>query len=179
MPATTTTNSVVSNLVTMDELHNSMERFWEIEEDKSTPNYSPDETKCEEHFLKWTSRDKTGRYMVRLPRTDSAIKLSDNEKTALHRFFLLEKRLARDPKLDNRYKEFMKECIHLGHMTPISERQKGTSGYYLPHHPVVREDSATTKVRVVFDASCKSQSGISLNDTLLVQLSKKTCVRLS
>ena len=28
-----------------------------------------------------------------------------------------------------------------------------TAGYYLPHHAVVREDSATTKTRVVFNAS--------------------------
>ncbi|XP_052565872.1 uncharacterized protein LOC128093372 [Culex pipiens pallens] len=38
---------------------------------------------------------------------------------------------------------------------------------YLPHHPVVREASTTTKVRVVFDASCKTSSGVSLNEVLL------------
>ncbi|XP_055523128.1 uncharacterized protein LOC129717289 [Wyeomyia smithii] len=37
---------------------------------------------------------------------------------------------------------------------------------YLPHHPVVKESSTTTKGRVVFDASCWTASGISLNDGL-------------
>lgn len=44
----------------------------------------------------------------------------------------------------------------------------GSIKYYLPHHGVVRESSTTTKLRVVFDASCKTANGINLNDTLLV-----------
>ena len=39
--------------------------------------------------------------------------------------------------------------------------------YYLPMHGVVKEASTTTKLRVVFDASARSSSGISLNDQLL------------
>ncbi|XP_062535430.1 uncharacterized protein LOC134204669 [Armigeres subalbatus] len=40
--------------------------------------------------------------------------------------------------------------------------------YYLPHHCVVRPDSTTTKLRVVFDASCSTDTGVSLNDALMV-----------
>lgn len=36
---------------------------------------------------------------------------------------------------------------------------------YLPHHPVF-EGSTTLKTRVVFDASTKTDKGISLNDSL-------------
>ena len=39
---------------------------------------------------------------------------------------------------------------------------------YLPHHPVVRTTALTTKVRVVFDASCKTANGRSLNEEMLV-----------
>lgn len=38
--------------------------------------------------------------------------------------------------------------------------------YYLPHHCVIKETS-TTRLRVVFDASSQTTSGISLNDALL------------
>jgi hypothetical protein len=41
-------------------------------------------------------------------------------------------------------------------------------GCYLPRHPVIRADSVTTKVRVVFDASARPSSGKSLNDLLMI-----------
>jgi hypothetical protein len=37
--------------------------------------------------------------------------------------------------------------------------------HYLPHHAVIRKDKSTTKLRIVYDASCNS-TGPSLNDCL-------------
>ena len=37
---------------------------------------------------------------------------------------------------------------------------------YLPHHPVVRESSLTTKVRPVSDASATGTNKVSLNDCM-------------
>lgn len=38
--------------------------------------------------------------------------------------------------------------------------------YYMPHHAVVRSESTTTRVRVVFDASAHGPEYSSLNDCL-------------
>ena len=52
--------------------------------------------------------------------------------------------------------------------------------FYLPHHCVLKEDSTTTKLRVVFDASALVTIGFSPNDCLLVgPKSKMICSKFS
>jgi len=45
---------------------------------------------------------------------------------------------------------------------------KNATSFYLPHHCVFKASGQPSKIRVVFDASCKSSTGISLNDVLTV-----------
>lgn len=54
-------------------------------------------------------------------------------------------------------------------MTPLSEdeEKKEVPHFYIPHHGIVKEASSTTKLRVVFNGSEKSSSGVSLNDLLM------------
>ncbi|XP_065080802.1 uncharacterized protein LOC135703482 [Ochlerotatus camptorhynchus] len=87
---------------------------------------------------------------------------------ATRRFYSLERRFERDPALKQTYHAYIEEYLRLGHMQKLDVVDDEIPHCYLPHHPVFKESSTTTKVRVVFDASCKTSSGISLNDTLLV-----------
>jgi len=65
----------------------------------------------------------------------------------------------------------MREYHVLGHMTlkpDVNENCEEQHQLFLPHHAVIRQESVTTKVRVVFDTSSKTSTSVSLNDTLMV-----------
>lgn len=47
-----------------------------------------------------------------------------------------------------------------------STHNKNQVSCYLPHHCVMKSDSTTTALRVVFNASAKTSSGLSLNDLM-------------
>ncbi|XP_055922676.1 uncharacterized protein LOC129953456 [Eupeodes corollae] len=53
-------------------------------------------------------------------------------------------------------------------MTEVPLAALNSLHYFLPHHAVVKEASSTTKLRNVFDASCKTSDGTSLNDHLYI-----------
>ncbi|XP_026465156.1 uncharacterized protein LOC113367788 [Ctenocephalides felis] len=53
-------------------------------------------------------------------------------------------------------------------MSEVNESSEPATCFYLPHHGVIKPDSLTTKLRVVFDASCKTDAGLSLNELQLV-----------
>ncbi|XP_055604311.1 uncharacterized protein LOC129752562 [Uranotaenia lowii] len=162
-------NTVSCNVATVSDIYRFMQRFWTIEEESAVPSLSVEEAACEEHFRRTVQRAPDGRYIVRLPLKEAAVNIGDNRNTARRRFYLIESRLQRNKELQIQYRDFMAEYETLGHMQRVADTaESDSSRYYLPHHPVIRETSSTTKVRVVFDASCKSATGKSLNDVLMV-----------
>ncbi|XP_062703682.1 uncharacterized protein LOC134286125 [Aedes albopictus] len=52
----------------------------------------------------------------------------------------------------------------MNHMEIVHSKDKSKVRYYIPHSCVIKPDSTSTKLRVVFDASAKTSSNISLND---------------
>ncbi|XP_062704693.1 uncharacterized protein LOC115265150 [Aedes albopictus] len=161
----------ICNLSTKDDpLEATLQRFWEIEDISDGPARSVEENRCEEHYAATTTRDPSGRYIVSLPRTGNPmVVLGSSKEIADRRLLSVERRLERDPATKDAYHRFMDEYLQLGHMKKLEEPVDDSQPHcYIPHHAVFKESSTTTKVRVVFDASCKTSSGYSLNDTLLV-----------
>ncbi|XP_062558239.1 uncharacterized protein LOC134223119 [Armigeres subalbatus] len=156
------------HISTLESLDRNIEKFWRIEE-VDTKVLSPIEQHCENFYKSTVSRDPSGRYVVKYPKKDGfSHMLGESYTNAVRRLEGLERKLERNELLKERYHTFMSEFVNLGHMREISLDEEASSvACFLPHHPVVKEASMTTKVRGVFDASAKTSTGYSLNDGLL------------
>ncbi|XP_065080621.1 uncharacterized protein LOC135703355 [Ochlerotatus camptorhynchus] len=147
-------------------LNETMVKFWEIEDVRLGSTLSVAEAAVEEHFKDTHARDDQGRYVVRLPFNELKDQLGDSFVMAKKRYDRLMISLLRNPEKRMQYFEFMTEYIALGHMKQVEVVDEG--GYFIPHHAVYKTSSSTTKTRVVFDASAKTTSGVSLNDAVMV-----------
>ena len=163
-----TVSSHHTSVASTDEL---LRKFWEIEEKSHSPtNLSPEERTVVKQFQENHRRTNTGRFIVPLPRKSQAKDIGESRTQAVRRFLTLERSLHSK----NRFCEFsnvMDEYLQLQHaeLVPVADLHKSSKDvFYLPMHAVRKEQSTTTKLRVVFDASAKSSTGVSLNDTLLV-----------
>ncbi|XP_025192037.1 uncharacterized protein LOC112592241, partial [Melanaphis sacchari] len=125
---------------------------------KITPNLPTNKIKLENSQIPDTvQRGSDNKFVIQLPLTKNIDKLGDSRSIAKKRFLALENRLRKDNKLYEGYKEFMMEYLQLGHMETTPDTT-GTQSYFMPHHAVYKDNSLTTKIRVVFDASCETDT---------------------
>jgi hypothetical protein len=157
---TVSTNNVSIN---MDNLNSLVGRFWEVEGYKPlcSNNLTKDEIKTENHFIQTFQKDVTGRFIVKLPSRNNVIELGDSYNLAKKRFLNLESKLIKNKQFQIDYGNFIREYRNLGHMenVPLIEINNPDC-YYLPHHAVYKNSLNSKKIRVVFDASAKSNNVI-------------------
>ncbi|XP_043284934.1 uncharacterized protein [Venturia canescens] len=145
-------------------LQDLLAQFWVQEEVpvQFGSDLTPEEQECEAHFVATHSRDNSGRYIVRLRLRSSAIQLGQSFHTAHVCLNRLVRKLDRDSHYKGLYDTFLGEYESLRHMSRVRDDEVGRDRvYYLPHHGVL-----TTKLRVVFNGSCNTDSGTSLNDLM-------------
>ena len=170
---TSTNNSCHINTIANEEneksLNKIVQRFWELEEISNELNVLPIEQQhCEENFTKSVRQLPSGRFQVSLPFKSDPKRLGSSFDVAKRRFLSLERRLSKDSNMKEMYNNFMKEYIDLGHMSITDNKFPNFPHYFIPHQCVLRPQSLTTKLRVVFDASCKTTTQLSLNDLLMI-----------
>lgn len=163
------TFKTTANVSNDQDLNVIVRRFWELD---TLPGdfqvrMSQDDQVCEDLFRLTTRRNDSGRYVVQLPFRPGASQLGRSDHIAKQRFYNLERKLSRDPNLKQMYADFIDEYERLGHLERVREFDFSEPHYFIPHHCVLKPTSSTTKLRVVFDASCKTSNGLSLNDILL------------
>jgi len=131
-------------------------KFWELEELPVKTLLTEEQKNCEKHFENKTVFMPNGHFEVRLPFKLESNHLGSSFDIAKRRFLSLERRLEKSTDLKLLYTEFMEEYLMLGHMSQIEYVVPQTSHYFIPHQCVLRPESTSTKLRVVFDASCKT-----------------------
>ena len=144
-----------------------LQLFWELERVPGEATHlTSDEQAAVASFKDTHTRDADGRYRVQLPRKTPGPILGSSRNTAKRRF---QRSLERKGSWDA-FSKAVREYPDMGHAEPVPQcdlDKDPSTTFYLPMHGVVKEASQTTKLRVVFDASAKSTTGVSLNDTLL------------
>ncbi len=149
-----------------------LERFWELDaigisDETRYSKYTRDEEQAIYQFNKDTTFDNE-RYTVGLPWKENHPVLIDNYKQAEERLIAVEKSLQRNPEKAKAYCNAMMQYIKDGHAREVNDDDDHADQIrYLPHHAVFRADRATTKCRVVFDASSETPDRVSLNSCLL------------
>ena len=146
------------------DLNKQLARFWEVEECVDRVPRSLEDSYCEAHYKEHTKRDSHGRYVVRLPVKAKDVDLGNSKQQALRRFNSLQRKLRYNLLLGEEYAKVFRDYVDKGYASRVD--QEPAEGYFLPHHAVLKPTSTTTKVRIVFDASAKTDKGHSLNQML-------------
>ena len=146
---TALTLQVSSSNETKDDIREELENFWKIE------GIDNDETDIYEEFKNEIKFDGN-RYIASLPFKPEHDIIPDNYKLSFNRLCSLKSKLMSNANLRKEYQNTYNSYEAYGVVGKV---------HYLPHRAVIRLDKETTKVRVVFDDSAKSQC-TSLNDCI-------------
>ncbi|GAB0086615.1 hypothetical protein DMENIID0001_007120 [Sergentomyia squamirostris] len=155
-----------TSAATLSRIDTTLRKFFELEEIPKAELKCKEQNQVEDLFVDTTIRTPEGRYKVHLPFNEKIPDLDNNRENALKQLRSLWKKLNKDPSLMSAYTQVFREYKELGIVEVVPDEELNRPSFYLPHHCVQKESSSSTKVRVVFNASSKSKSGLSLNDCL-------------
>ncbi|XP_075743772.1 uncharacterized protein LOC142802692 [Rhipicephalus microplus] len=153
---------------TNKEISAQLRSFWELEHIGIKEHEPARHQDAIQQHYKETVKFEHGRYTVSFPWKPMVDELDDNYECAAKRLRANTTRLLKGDSLIVEYDACIREYIEKGYAEPANKHCSASEGpvYYMPHQAVVRQESLTTKVRVVFDASSSAKDRLSLNDVL-------------
>ena len=117
-------------------------------------------------FKQQLERSEGGWYETGLVWTENKVPLN-NKSGSLGRLKSLLKRLEQNLETVKAYDQVIRDQLRNSMIEKVLENQsENPKEFFLPHRPVIRQNAESTKLRVVYDASAKSEPGYSLNDCL-------------
>ena len=98
-------------------------------------------------------KQEDGRYEVHVPWIPGRKLSGTNKQARRGRLANVERKLSKDRILKEKYEEIVKEQLDEGVIETAPQMPTGERTFYMPHKPVIREDTTTTKIRMVCDTS--------------------------
>ncbi|UYV83956.1 hypothetical protein LAZ67_X000696 [Cordylochernes scorpioides] len=157
----------ISSLCVTTLLSLDLENLWKLdaigvsdaEVEKKTQSL---QAEMEEHFAHTTTRDIEGRYEVALPWVQDKERIPSNKDLAENQLSSLRRKLEEVGDM-NEYGQIFEEWMKQG-IIEYSKEDKLDGVHYLPHRPVYKRNSQTSRIRPVFNASARKRGKLSLND---------------
>ena len=138
-------------------------QLWDLERIVILPeSFSPNERETISIMCSNMQHSEPG-YIVQLPSKDDT-RPSVNYRTARGQLNQLIHRVENDEQFGQQYDKVVESYIEKEFIEKILNQP--IEGHYMPHHAMFKK-SATTPLRIVFNASSRPNEGKSLNDCLM------------
>lgn len=168
-PSTTSTPMKIIELSEDEEEAYEAKALWTLEGMgilDSAIKEDDEENKFTEEYQKSSiTRKPDGRYVGKLTWKPNKVNMKNHQVLAEGRLASQLRKLRKTPELLRDYHNEIMQFKKEGFIQEMDPNYDGTR-IFLPHHPVVKPERTTTKIRPVFDASAKTKYSPSLNDCL-------------
>ena len=143
-----------------------IKEMWKLE---SIGIYEPpvtlDEKYTLDNFDETVVRNEKGQYIVRLPFKTSE-RPPTNYNLAYAQILSQIRKFKTDPIIHKTYEKILADYISKGFIEKVDPKLDTDQNWHVMPHHHVKKDSISTPIRIVFNASSKTQNELSLNDTL-------------
>ncbi|UYV78708.1 hypothetical protein LAZ67_16002504 [Cordylochernes scorpioides] len=154
----------ISSLCVATLLSLDLENLWKLdaigvsdaEVEKKTQSL---QAEIEEHFAHTTTRDIEGRYEVALPWVQDKERIPSNKDLAENQLRSVRRKLEEVGDMKE-YGQIFEEWMKQG-IIEYAREDKLDGVHYLPHRPVYKRNSQTSRIRPVFNASARKRVGVS------------------
>ena len=142
-------------------LNENISKFWDLD----AVGIKDNEISIHEKF-KDGIKFENNRYSVKLPVKEFHLILPDNYLLSLKRLNRPKECFDGNRKVLKHYNDIFQEQFQAGIIEELHDVGECGNVTYLPHREVVKDQSFTTKVWIVFDASARLKQQPCLNDIL-------------